>query len=446
MNIWNIIIKQGDKDTFDIKIPTGQKKLTIDTSQHADQKSILNSNVFQELKKNHLVPDKNVADLLHLALGVYTSDQVISRTSEGFQGWSRHFRLYVPVNNMKGWESSREKLQNLLSFLSGDKWEVFFRKNEITVTQQIELSINKNPKEIKNVALFSGGLDSFIGAIDLLEKKQNVAFVSHHKKGTEGSVQTKLYNELKDHYGKESFTQLQFYVQPNQSHKDATKEGSSRARSFLFLCLGISVANSLGEDIVLIIPENGLISLNVPLTGTRLGSHSTRTTHPYFLKLFIEIINEIGIKNNMSNPYQFTTKGEMMMECKGQSLLKRLEALTLSCSHSENSRYAGLSPGIHCGYCVPCIIRQAAEKKSNIETTKYVTPILKVPPSQKTKSGSDIRAFKLCIEKMKAKQMHSIMFDVLSSGPIPFEDDEELAKYIDTYLRGMNEVEKFLYQ
>jgi hypothetical protein len=136
----------------------------------------------------------------------------------------------------------------------------------------------------------------------------------------------------------------------------------------------------------------------------------------------------------------------MMMECKGQSLLKRLEALTLSCSHSENSRYAGLSPGIHCGYCVPCIIRQAAEKKSNIETTKYVTPILKVPPSQKTKSGSDIRAFKLCIEKMKAKQMHSIMFDVLSSGPIPFEDDEELAKYIDTYLRGMNEVEKFLYQ
>jgi hypothetical protein len=210
------------------------------------------------------------------------------------------------------------------------------------------------------------------------------------------------------------------------------------------MCLGISVANSLDEHADFIIPENGLISLNVPLTGTRLGSHSTRTTHPYYLKIFKEIIAGIGIKNAVLNPYQFRTKGEMMIDCKNQLVLKNLGPETLSCSHSENSRYAGLSPGIHCGYCVPCIIRQAAENKSKIFSSKYVYEILKSPPPQTMKSGSDIRAFKLALERIKDKPKQSLLFDVLSSGPVPTDNYEIFEKYIDTYERGMKEVEAFL--
>lgn len=36
----------------------------------------------------------------------------------------------------------------------------------------------------------------------------------------------------------------------------------------------------------LLVPENGLIALNVPLDETRVGSFSTRTTHP--LSFFVE--------------------------------------------------------------------------------------------------------------------------------------------------------------
>ncbi len=444
MNIWNIILKQQKKDSFDFEVPPSEKKLIIDTWQNDKETSFLRSKVFNEFKRHNLVPHTNVIDLIHLAMGVYTTDQVVSRSVHGFQGWSRHFRLYIPVSSLKEWNPLQEKVENLLSFLSGDKWEIYFRGKDIKENKQLELPSDSNPYGIQKVSLFSGGLDSFIGAIDLLERKQKVAFVSHYKRGSEGSVQTKLYSELKKIYGKDSFIDHQFWVQPNQRNKNASKESSSRARSFLFMCLGISVANSLGDNIDFNIPENGLISLNIPLTGTRLGSHSTRTTHPYYLKIFKEIVTALGIRNNISNPYQFKTKGQMMIECKGQSILKQLESKTLSCSHSENSRYAGLSPGLHCGYCVPCIIRQAAEKRSNIKGTKYVNSILKSPPSPNLQSGSDVRAFRLALERMKRKPKHSILFDILSSGPIPFEDDEEFAMYIDIYKRGMKEVEVFL--
>ncbi len=442
MNTWNIIIRQNSKDTFDVKVTSNEKKLTINTGQLGSRDAILSSNVFSELSQHQLAVSANVNDLLHAALGVYTTDQVVSREDYGFQGWSRHFKLFIPVSVVGEWMACQKTLEDLLSFLSGDKWEISFRQ-KARKQEKLELPSDANPNKIQTVSLFSGGMDSFIGAINLLEDKVKVAFVNHYKRGAESSVQSRLYGELKKIYGENYFVSHQFYVQPNQKYEDISKESSSRARSFLFMCLGLGVANALSQDVNFIIPENGLISLNVPLTGTRLSSHSTRTTHPYYLKLFKDLVSALGIKNPITNPYQFNTKGEMMAQCKNQALLKRLGPQTLSCSHSEHSRYAGLSPGIHCGYCVPCLIRQAAEKKSKIKGTAYVQTVTKSPPSQTTQSGSDVRAFKLALEKMIDKSEHSIMFDVLSSGPVPFDDEKELNKYVDVYKRGMNEVKAF---
>src|SRR5690606_3672172 len=39
-----------------------------------------------------------------------------------------------------------------------------------------------------------------------------------------------------------------------------------RSRSFLFLALGLYAAAALGDRAPLLIPENGMIALNVPLT------------------------------------------------------------------------------------------------------------------------------------------------------------------------------------
>ena len=38
------------------------------------------------------------------------------------------------------------------------------------------------------------------------------------------------------------------------------------------------------KKIDILVPENGVISINVPLTVRRVGTLSTRTTHPYFIQ------------------------------------------------------------------------------------------------------------------------------------------------------------------
>lgn len=439
MKTWNIIVKPNPKENFKAKVQKGEGKIILTGAKTTQVEQLFRTNIFAILDQNKLNPSAAVSDLLNLALSVYTVDQVISRASNGFQGWSRHLRLYVPVRLLAPWEGVKNELEELLSFLSGDKWEVYFRQLKDNEKHPL------NPtSDISRVALFSGGLDSYISAINLLELGERISFVSHYKGGSESAVQDRLYGKLAKKYGSEQFVGHKIYVQPNQKHKLADKENSSRARSFLFLCLGLTFANCYGDSAEFIVPENGLISLNVPLTGTRLGSHSTRTTHPFFIQLFEKIVLAVGIKNSISNPYQFQTKGEMILSCKNLKLLKSTYGATTSCSHPDQSRYAGEAPGVHCGYCVPCIIRQAAELKGKVKKTKYVRSIKKTPPSPVSKSGSDLRAFKLGLEHLSSIDDHTIMFELLSAGPLPFNSQLQLEKYIDIYQRGMKEVKTFL--
>lgn len=438
MNIWNIIIKHKESDDFCINSSEGEHNLIFPINTTSGESDFLSTSVFNDLKSGNFLPKNNTFDLLNLGLCVYTIDQIISRSRYGYQGWSRHFKIYIPVNDALIWNGVKEELETLLSFLSGDKWEFYFRQvNEI---RNVAYPIQTNTQNFDTVSLFSGGLDSYIAAIDLLEEKKKVVFVSHYKSGSESPTQTELYNELQAHYGNSAFTKYKFRVQPNQQHSEIFKEDTSRARSFVFLTLGLTIANTLGDDVKFLVPENGLISLNIPLTGTRLSSHSTRTTHPFYLDIFKKFLKKIGINNPISNPFQFYTKGEMMINCKNPTFLKSTYGKTLSCSHPDNSRFTkGQKPGIHCGYCVPCIIRRASEQKFNASETDYAPKSIDVLK----KSGRDIRAFKLAIERKSDYKRHKLVLELLKSGPLPFDNKNELDDYIGVYVRGMDEVSNY---
>ena len=91
----------------------------------------------------------------------------------------------------------------------------------------------------------------------------------------------------------------------------------------LFLAYGILAATCTelyrdGETVPLYICENGFIALNPPLTENRIGSLSTRTTHPVVLSLLQEIVDRMGIRVSIHNPYATKTKGEMLVECLDQ--------------------------------------------------------------------------------------------------------------------------------
>jgi hypothetical protein len=79
------------------------------------------------------------------------------------------------------------------------------------------------------------------------------------------------------------------------------------------------------EEITTItVPENALISLNVPLDPLRLGAFSTRTTHPFFISSFNTFLSRLGISAQLFNPYRFKTKGDMAAECRKVALFNEL--------------------------------------------------------------------------------------------------------------------------
>lgn len=439
MKTFNIAVLENSVDNFVLPNNSWEEFM----SYTVDETSVMmRSNIQAEWRKRGLYPNASAADFLDFAQAIYTADQVISRRLNGHQGWSRHIRLHFPVSNLGQWQQALSKLEQMLSFLSGDRWEINFRQR--SSQRMIQHVVDSNPEGITKVCLFSGGLDSFIGAIDLLANGQKLALVSHYKGGSESVPQTQLYGALAQHFGKNNFSPFQLYVQPKQSNVQAQKEETSRARSFLFLAIGIVLANTYGQTIPLIVPENGLISLNVPLTPTRLSSHSTRTTHPHYMSLFHEIVRALGMDNSIENPYRFKTKGEMMQECRDRAFLMANYGESMSCSHPDTSRYEGQRPGIHCGYCVPCIIRQSAETAAGSIHTTYTHNVRTTPPAASSDKGSDLRAFKISLHHTQNLRRMVLLFHILRSGPILFTSEQELLEYKGVYTRGMNEVRNFL--
>jgi hypothetical protein len=86
---------------------------------------------------------------------------------------------------------------------------------------------------------------------------------------------------------------------------------------------------------------------------------TTRTTHPHFLDGLLAFWRQVGILQELKNPYQDLTKGEMLAQCRSLSLLKKLAPLSISCARPVVGRWQGESVG-SCGYCYPCLVRRAA--------------------------------------------------------------------------------------
>ena len=145
------------------------------------------------------------------------------------------------------------------------------------------------------VCLFSGGLDSFIGAVDLLEAGRSPLFVSHYKDASTKS-QVVCAARLSDEYG--DFGHRHVRANVSFDKNDLTglgQETTTRGRSFIFFALAALAADGIGGTVPIHVPENGLISLNVPLDPLRLGAWSTRTTHPYYMARWQELLDSFSI-------------------------------------------------------------------------------------------------------------------------------------------------------
>lgn len=285
------------------------------------------------------------------------------------------------------------------------------------------------------------GLEPTGTAIDLLEGGGDVvALVGQYGKGSTNPTQEKAFGVIKEKYASRA-SRFGFYVQPSKPGERAA-ENTMRSRSILFLALGTAVASACAADTPLYVPENGLISLNVPLTHSRMGSLSTRTTHPFFMSLYRDALAALGIRVPVRLPYKFSTKGEMLKGVRNREVLALGLPKTLSCARPDAGRYQKRPPGTHCGYCVPCIIRFASMKAAGFDTrSETYFDIVSEATDPKTARGSDRRAFEIGIERVKSLSPLQLAGEVLQSGPLPPNDTGE---YAQVYKRGLDEVARFL--
>src|SRR5262249_1690214 len=124
------------------------------------------TNVYEVLREQGL-PTLDVGeDLFRLAASVYCADTRVPR-SVAYADWTRAITVHVPVRQADLWRSVGPTLTDMLAFLTGDHWEVRFREACRLETAQAPVQILPSPPAA--VSLFSGGLDSFIGAVDRLE-------------------------------------------------------------------------------------------------------------------------------------------------------------------------------------------------------------------------------------------------------------------------------------
>lgn len=385
------------------------------------------------IKHLDTLPDQRAFDFLSIALSIVAADSFVLRKQFAADGFSRLLELEIAVGNATPWRHITEKIEVALNFLTGDKWLISFQSGGERAPSRIDqLGLRKFTKlsGADSVCLFSGGLDSLIGATDLT-KNRNPVLVSRASTGDQ-VFQERLALLLPN--------SPRFSVNDSPVSPENVREISTRARSILFLALGGIVCSALsrlkGGAIPLTIPENGFIALNPPLNMRRIGANSTRTAHPYYLSSMQEIFSIAGIPAAIENPYRFVTKGEMLVNARDQELMTQHATKTVSCGHWKRKN-------MQCGRCWPCVIRRAAFLKSSlIDTTAYQSPALK-PIIEDSSRNADLCAALYAIHQFdkygrKSRPVRSIRY--LPSDAVLRE------KYMLLIENGFEELREFFFQ
>lgn len=382
------------------------------------------------------IPDPIILDFLFFASVVYGIDKLISRERTDDR-WTRTMEFCLQVSNPEKWSTVTEDLEICLSFLTGDTWKIQFTELQHELYRPRSRRKFQPPAKGNTVSLFSGGLDSLIGAIDYLESNStsSLFLVGHYDRYSKAaSDQKHLYDILKDHY-QSRLDLLQVKVGPKPSGTEKTY----RSRSLLFIALGMYAACSINEQTPFLIPENGAIALNVPLTPSRRGSCSTRTAHPFFLNKLREIFEELGIKNKLCNPLELKTKGECVEECLNRDVLHIAAPKSVSCAKGGHKSWWPNTSAKGCGVCVPCIYRRASLYKINWDEEPYGRKICRIDLDSKKAYPNDFRALVSFLRSNFSRQ--EIAYLLQANGNVEIT---RLQEYADIVARSMDEVRALL--
>lgn len=383
-------------------------------------------------------------DMFLLSAFVYGIDRFVDRHAHSEDGWSRNLEVTIPVYNPEVWKSITKKLEDTISFLTGDYWKLSFIQSTLEIPSQPH-SVDY-AGDFGQVNLFSGGLDSLIGAVDYLtlNPHQRLLVTSHFDPNISARTEQQLLiTQMRARFG-DRFVALPS-VSVGLSSSTWVKEKTFRSRSLLFI--GIASLVSSVKNVPVIVPENGTVSLNYPLSSSRRSACSTRTTHPTFLDQVKDILLILGLAPDLKNVYDDRTKGEMVEECRDREFLLSVVGISKSCGksgHTANWTKSG-SGEQHCGVCMPCIYRQAA-LQNRADPTRYGNTINKSTTGRRnatpflfSKQGQDFNA---CLDFLaKNLTIDQVRNELLING---ITKADKLDSYVKLVLRSREELRNWV--
>jgi 7-cyano-7-deazaguanine synthase in queuosine biosynthesis len=310
--------------------------------------------------------DGRAADLVRIASCIYGADQEVSRggpTDLHGTDWRRELHLAIPVVDLAYWsnETTRDHLQLTLNFATGDTWRFWFspyQQDERSFKLQFgDRQLLGNPN---CVVLFSGGADSLCATAELITQDHlRPLLVSHRPSPVLDSRQRHLVQLIVERARRYAPAHISFWV--HRKGSDAA-DFTQRSRGFLFASLGAALAGHLGLTRV-VLPDNGVVSVNLPINGQIVGTMASRSTHPKFLWHFNRLIASMfATPVQVENTLEFRTRPDVLTTLRTAGWDTLLQE-TVSCSHPRGRTTA--QP--HCGQCSQCVDRRFGTIAAGLE-------------------------------------------------------------------------------
>jgi len=337
------------------------------------------------------LPDRFL-DLLRIAAATYAVDRLVRRRQRDQRRfWSRTLRLNVGVVDPAFWSRPDvcESLTDALEFLSDDTWEFSFTKDDRRSRRAFQRSLFDVSGE-NLFCLYSGGLDSAAGLINRVANNptRSVVPVTVWHQPIQRKLVGRQFALLSERYGVQITPLIvkSALIWTSELKERFREERTQRSRSFLFTAAG-AVAMAMAGGTQTELYESGIGAINLPLMSGMVGSRTTRSAHPEFLRRMSGLA-ELVVERPMLFvlPFAQLTKGQVLARAKHAGLEEVAET-TVSCVHYPLRE----SDAKQCGVCPACIFRRqslgVAGLHEPLGTYKYdlfedVDAANHVPPKQ----------------------------------------------------------------
>lgn len=387
-------------------------------------------------------------DLYIISLSLFGIDKRVSRNMFA-DSWTRDISVSIPVLQIEKWHGTEDAWNSMLTFLTGDYWHITFRPTIAVCSKRKRKSkILIDISRCTCVSLFSGGLDSFCGAIKLLDCGHSPCLIGHNEYPKLRIRQESFASSFREYYPEQKTQFLSFTAGARAPYSFAQNdelpgtENTSRGRSLLFLSFALTIAGILGKETPVYIPENGFIGINVALTNSRMGSCSTRTTHPYFIRSFSSILLNVGITNPIINIFAYESKRQIVRMVKDNPAFLQGFKGTISCSHPCQARYNKIGSReypINCGYCYPCLIRKSSllDVLDNGNYSYNESPAAFLSKFSESDKSLDLSAVVNSVYRFKRITPKQVRRLIRNTGPL---SEEEVDKFERLYVSVMNDL------